>query len=142
MTSNLKDKLQLFLKKLEEKRGAIKLAALFLRVDLLDESAVERWDLVISASWVEEDKIDLLTEDIFSEMIKTIGGSEIASFLQKLVLLKNDAVFVHDITQKLGVISSYTENQVFSVPNSDVVVRKMITFISNPHQISNAQSGA
>jgi len=69
-------------KEISKKRGEFELFAAFLR-----EDAPDKWDIVVSASWLRKNDMTLLKE--FSEIIKKHLDNDLTR-LARIVILEND----------------------------------------------------
>ncbi|MGA7729651.1 MAG: hypothetical protein WCD37_00115 [Chloroflexia bacterium] len=67
--------------KIAQEKGDLSLFALVLR-----EDAPNRWDLLIAASWIGEDKVDMLNYVV--DEIKSTLGTEALLMLSRIVLLE------------------------------------------------------
>lgn len=77
------DKLRRVMEELSAERGEFALFGLFLR-----EEALDKWDLVISAPWLEEGKLKALGE--FVEKAVSIVGEQELLALSRIVTLNHD----------------------------------------------------
>jgi len=76
------DKLKIALKDLERESGGVLLFALFLR-----EEALGKWDLLISAPWLDARGLELY-EQVTQAVQKQMGDTEITQ-LSRIVILKS-----------------------------------------------------
>lgn len=79
----LKRKLEAAMEIIEAKRGPFTLFGLFLR-----EDSPNKWDLVVSAPWLEEGKLKAL-EDFVSELNQMISEEELLR-LSRVITLNHD----------------------------------------------------
>ncbi|MCR4311159.1 MAG: hypothetical protein NUV54_01140 [Candidatus Taylorbacteria bacterium] len=87
-------------------RGIPSFFAIFLRTDILDTENAEKWDLLFSASWINERNKRKEREYIFTKLIKRFSPNELSGFLQKLEVVNSKDPFIKAITKKLGLISN------------------------------------
>ena len=83
----LSDKFRDLESRIAEEKGAFVLFALFMR-----EDAPDRWDLIVSASWVASDKRDAV--DYFVNQIKSRLGEQDLTSLSRIIVVdpQDDAV--------------------------------------------------
>ena len=96
------EKLKLSLKELEEKHGGIFLFSLFLR-----EDALGRWDLLVSAPWLNSSSLD--SYEIVAKTVQlSLSESEVIQIARVVILDTTDVavVFLQDL---------------YSVPNGSFV---------------------
>src|ERR1041384_295079 len=77
------DKLRRVMEEVSAERGEFELFGLFLR-----EEAQDKWDLVISAPWLEEGKLEALGE--FVEKAASIIGEQELLTLSRIITLNHD----------------------------------------------------
>ncbi len=77
------EKLVIAERKLSDEKGAFHLFALFLR-----EDASDKWDLVVSASWLSKDKASAL-KYIASIIQKTLNANELLK-ISRIVIIDED----------------------------------------------------
>ncbi|HSW86599.1 MAG TPA: hypothetical protein VLG49_03765 [Rhabdochlamydiaceae bacterium] len=96
------ERLKTVLKELEQEYGEISLFALFLR-----EEAFGKWDLLISASWLDSRALDSY-EKVAKKVQKCLNETEIVQLARIVILDINDpgVVFLQDL---------------YSVPNGSFV---------------------
>lgn len=98
--NNTLEKLKKILVDLESEKGPILVFALFLRVDPL-----EKWDIVISASWLDPN--DISSYKIISEKIqKNLSPTELVQ-LARIVILANDDPVVLFLQNSQSVLNGH-----------------------------------
>jgi len=80
----LLEKLRLIVHKLEEENGPILVFALFLR-----EHPLEKWDVVVSATWLKSNDISSL-KLIFSKFQESLSENELIQISRIVILEPND----------------------------------------------------
>ena len=109
--NDLLEKLKLALKELENDEGDIRLFALFLR-----EDALGKWDLLVSAPWLDSKK--LTSYDKITEIVqKHLGENDIIQLARIAILDPNDpSVF---FLQEVCPVTNDTYKEVPIAPLSD-----------------------
>ena len=100
--------------------------ALFLRVDLLNTEGIEKYDLIISAPWIDEDDTKEISEYIFGILIRELGAEILANFFQKLELFNSNTSFIRALTREAGSVSDMQIRE-----NIDGI-KKAYVYLSNP----------
>jgi hypothetical protein len=89
-------------KEISSKKGSFILFALFQRMDIWNEKNQEKWDLVISASWINDKNMQNERKYIFNSLLKELKGEEIAGFIEKLNFINPKDQFIRLITKSIG----------------------------------------
>lgn len=90
------EKLRKVMKELAEERGEFTLFGLFLR-----EESPDKWDLVLSAPWLEEGKLKALGE--FVERLSSVIGEEGVLTLSRIVTLNRNDPTLNAILKALQI---------------------------------------
>jgi len=98
-------------KRISEIKGSFILFALFKRTDILKEKNQEKWDLVMSSSWIKEKNDQANREYVFGELLKKFTGEEISEFLEKLVFIDSKDEFIKLTTNKVGELEHVHEEE-------------------------------
>lgn len=107
-----RSKLDRVLKSIEAERGPFVLAGLFMR-----EDSPGRWDLVVSAPWLQRGKLVALGE--FVKRLSDALGQEEVLNLSRIVTLNRKDAALKRILQELGSITKPVEkvgNNLFGLP--------------------------
>jgi hypothetical protein len=89
-------------KEISSKKGSFILFALFQRMDIWNEKNQEKWDLVISAAWINDKNMQNERKYIFNSLLKELKGEEIAGFIEKLNFIDPKDQFIRLITKSIG----------------------------------------
>ncbi|MBS1789481.1 MAG: hypothetical protein JST85_17285 [Acidobacteria bacterium] len=104
--------------KVEAEKGEFVLFGLFLR-----DEAVDKWDLVVSAPWLEKDKMKGLGEFV-KKMASVVGEDEVLT-LSRIVTLNHDDPSLEAILQDVQVENDLVEMQghnLFGLPISQAYI--------------------
>jgi hypothetical protein len=96
------DKLHRVMEEVSAERGEFELFGLFLR-----EEAQDKWDLVISAPWLEEGKLKALGE--FVEKAASIIGEQELLTLSRIITLNHDDPNLNAILEAVQVTDGLRE---------------------------------
>jgi hypothetical protein len=77
------EKLKVVIKNLEQKRGPLLIYALFLR-----EDSLEKWDIIIAASWLNPKEMESY-KTVSNELQEFLSASELVQ-ISRIVLLNQD----------------------------------------------------
>jgi hypothetical protein len=131
---NLK-KLKKIDSEIRKDRGVPSFFAAFLRTDILNKQNIEKWDLLFSASWINQKSKRKEREYIFSKLIKKFSPNELSSFLQKLDIINSKDPFIKEVTKKLGLISNDTvlvEGLLIGSGKNSISITRSFIFSSTP----------
>jgi len=112
------DKLRQFMEQVEAQKGRFTLFGVFMR-----EDSPGRWDLVVSAPWLEAGKLKALGE--FAEkMSKEFGLEEVMSFSRIVTLNRDDPVLQAILTKVAPVKKLWKkqERNLFGLPLEHAVI--------------------
>lgn len=141
MTDEIKDNLNKVLEEIEGSRGPVALFVLFQRKDIFDSQSLEKWDLVIGASWITQDTKREIEEYIFSLLIKYVGSETLIDFLYKLKTFSTKSDFVHAYTKAVGDIESVEEKRFVRVDHTPINgVDRSLIFVSRPETLSGVEA--
>ncbi len=87
------EKLKSIIKNLEQKRGPLLICALFLR-----EDSLEKWDIIIAASWLNPKEMESY-KTVSNELQEFLSASELVQFSRIVLLDQDDPVvsFILDL---------------------------------------------
>ena len=97
----LKSKLEATAETIEKRHGPFTLFGLFLR-----EDSPNKWDLVVSAPWLEEGKLKALREFV-GELNQTISQEDLLSLSRIITLNQNDPALdaiLHQVPHTWGTV--------------------------------------
>lgn len=98
------EKLRKLMDKIEAQRGRFTLFGLFMR-----EESPGKWDLALSAPWLEQGKLKALGEFV-KEMSDNLGEEQVLSF-SRIVTLNRDDPTLHAILEEVGGMRKPIERQ-------------------------------
>ncbi|MBI5555809.1 MAG: hypothetical protein HY920_08180 [Elusimicrobia bacterium] len=101
------EKLVSFERDISNERGKFSLFALFLR-----EDAIDRWDLVVSASWLNANRKE--SYDYLAEKLRLYLKPQEMVYLSGIFLINKDSPTLNAIHKKIQ-----TEHKVFEISNSN-----------------------
>jgi hypothetical protein len=119
----MKDKLQKIALALESTKGELKLLACVWRDD------VKKWDILVSANWINYSKLQEDIGVIFDEFKKEFNG-EFALRFSGIFPLSTTEPFVNQITQLISVTSGTVELKEIRI--GEVKVDKIALIVSRP----------
>ena len=112
------DKLRQFMKRVEAQKGRFTLFGVFMR-----EDSPGRWDLVVSAPWLEAGKLKALGEFV-KKMSDAFGQDDVTSF-SRIVTLNHDDPALQAILTEAGPVKKLLEKQgrsLFGLPVEHAVI--------------------
>jgi hypothetical protein len=124
-------KLDRVLHAIEAQRGPFVLASLFMR-----EDAPGRWDLVVSAPWLQRGKLVAL-DDFVKRLSDALGQEEVLS-LSRVVTLNRKDPALKRILQELGSITQPSRRSVTTSSGSQSSMRMSFVRMGGRHLTSAA----
>lgn len=112
------DKLRQFMKRVEAQKGRFTLFGVFMR-----EDSPGRWDLVVSAPWLEAGKLKALGEFV-EKMSDAFGQDDVMSF-SRIVTLNHDDPVLQAILTEAGPVKMPLEKEgqnLFGLPIEHAVI--------------------
>ncbi len=130
------DKIATVYRSIEEDRNSLRLFALIFRPDLKQEKDIEKWDLVISATWTNKKSQREAYEYIFSKIIPVFKKPEsLTKHLNKVVLLSKTNEFVELFTESVGLVDKdCKEFSEFNLKGENFTLKSAYVFISKPRK--------